>query len=227
MAKPPADADPDKFIIGSGTYSSLLTARVVCNGGAAIIQPAPVPVAMIAVVDLIFIAFFIGFSWVLKHFSHGEAGPLVIYVVPIAIGFMTCIGFTVLVYYSFSREQRLGVWLIFDRATEAVTLPRENICFQRNEIVHLQYITTKRLGWGRVTNNQRLSELNLITCRNGQHQRWPLLRSIYNVKAFDYLLRPIAENTNLPIVRVTDEWLGWKTTEKPYDETSFKLENRS
>jgi hypothetical protein len=90
------------------------------------------------------------------------------------------------------------------------------VAFDPHEIVHLQYITTKRLDWGRVANNVRLSELNLVTCRDGLPKRWPLLRSIYNVKAFDRLLKPLMENTNLPVVRVKDEWLGWRVSEAPY-----------
>ena len=65
-------------------------------------------------------------------------------------------------------------------------------------------------------NNERLSELNLITCRQGVRNRWPLLRSIFNVKAFDRMLKPLIEHTDLPVVRVEDEWLGWNVSERPY-----------
>jgi hypothetical protein len=106
--------------------------------------------------------------------------------------------------------------MIYEKSTGRVTLPREGVSFERHEIVHVQYVTTKRLDWGGVINNDRLSELNLITCRDGERKRWPLLRSIFNIKAFDRLLKPLLEHTDLPVMRVEDQWLGWKITEKPY-----------
>jgi hypothetical protein len=50
----------------------------------------------------------------------------------------------------------------------------------------------------------------------GVRKRWPLLRSIFNVKAFDRMLKPLIEHTDLPVVRVEDEWLGWNVSERPY-----------
>ena len=53
-----------------------------------------------------------------------------------------------------------------------------------------------------------LSELNLITYRDGVRKRGPLLRSRCNVGAFDRLLKSLLRNTDLPVVRVQDEWMG-------------------
>jgi hypothetical protein len=50
--------------------------------------------------------------------------------------------------------------LIYDTKTGGIELPRQREVFNRDEIVHLQCISTKRLDWGGVVNNQRLSELN-------------------------------------------------------------------
>jgi hypothetical protein len=65
-------------------------------------------------------------------------------------------------------------------------------------------------------NIQRLSELNLISSCDGVRKRWPLLRSTVGLKDFDHVLKPLVENTDLPVVRVQDQWLGWRVTETPY-----------
>ena len=145
-----------------------------------------------------------------------DHGPLITYGVPAGIGLLTCALFTGTTYYRFSRDLRSGPWLAYDTKARRIELPREGEIFDRDEVVQLQYITTKRLDWGGVINNERLSELNLITCRDGIRKRWPLLRSIADVRAFDGLLGPLLAQTDLPVVRVEDEWLGWKVTERPY-----------
>jgi hypothetical protein len=221
MAKPPPDADPEKFIIGHGVYSNLQIARPYHDDCVFRIDPTPMPVLSIVIYNLVFIGFFYGFHWALKHLTHGEAGRWAVYGAPIGIGLMTCGLFTVVVYRSFANARRSGPWFIYDKVVGRVELPREGgVRFDRHEVVHLQYITTKRLDWGGVVNNERLSELNLITCRDGTRKRWPLLRSIFTVKAFDRILKPLVENTDLPVVRVQDEWLGWRVTEMPYGRTA-------
>ncbi len=221
MAKPPADADPEKFVLGRGHYSNFETACPYHDDRVFRIDPTPVPVWSTIIYNLIFIGAFYGLHLLLKHLMGGEADARMVYGAPIGVGLTTCGLFTLVVYRSFANARRLGPWLIYDKATRRVELPREGgLTFDRHEIVHLQYITTKRLDWGGVLNNERLSELNLITNRDGVRRRWPLLRSIFTVKAFDRVLKPLAENTDLPVVRVQDEWLGWRVTETPYGGTA-------
>src|SRR5262249_45894899 len=121
--------------------------------------------------------------------------------------------FTIVVYHSFAHANRLGPWLVFHKADGRVELPREPATFARNEIVHIQYITTRHLGWGV---GERFSELNLVTCQNGTRKGWPLLQSTFTTGAFGGVLRSLTENTDLPVVRVKDRWFGWQTTEQPY-----------
>jgi hypothetical protein len=219
MAKPPVDTDPERFIIGRGVYSNLQVARPYYDERVFRIEPAPMPVQSIALCNLFFAVIFAGFGWAIHHLTHGQAGAWLSYGASLSIGLLTCLVFTALAYSSFDEPRRLGPWLVYDKATGEVNLPREGVRFRRHEIVHLQYITTKRLQFARVTNNSRLSELNLITCRDGVRQRWPLLRSVFTDKAFDRILHPLTRETDLPVVRVQDEWLGWNTTETPYGGT--------
>lgn len=220
MAKPPADADPERSIIGRGRYDNLQTAHPFSDERVFRIAPRPMPMWSIMVYNSVFAAFFCGVHWAVKHFSDGQAEAWKVYGVPIGVGLMTCGLFTAIVYHSFRKAIRLGPWLVYDKLTGRVDLPREGVSFDRQEIVHVQYITTKRLDWGGVLNDDRPSELNLVTCRDGERRRWPLLRSILNVRAFDWILKPLIRETGLPVVRVKDEWLGWETTETPYKGTA-------
>jgi len=220
MAKPPPDADPEKFIIGRGVYSNLQTATPVFANGVFRLGPTPMPVWTIVIYNIVFAAFCFGFYWILEYHTHGDAVPWAVYGAPIGVGLFTCTVFTVVVCVSFANANRLGPWLIYDTKAGRVELRRERETFERNEIVYIQYITIKHLDYGRVVSNWRPSELNLITCRGGVRKRWPLLRSIFNVNAFDRMLEPLIEHTDLPVVRVKDEWLGWNVTERPYGRTA-------
>jgi hypothetical protein len=217
MAKPPADADPEKFIIGDGNYDNLQTATGLFVNGVFQLAPTPMPVPTIVIYNIFFAAVSYGLYWLVKYHTGGDAGLWV--VAPMGIGLLTCMLFTVITYLSFAKANRLGPWLIYHTKGGRVELPRQRETFERDEIVHLQYITTKRLDWGGVVNNDRLTELNLITCRQGVRKRWPLLRSIAG-NAFDRILRPLVEYTDLPVVRVEDEWLGWNVSERPYGRTA-------
>ncbi len=220
MAKPPADTDPERFIIGRGSYDNLRTAIPFSDERVFRIDPRPMPVWSIIVYNGVFAAFFYGVHWTVEHFAGGEAEAWMVYGVPIGLGLITCGLFTAIVYHLFDKARRLGPWLVYDKETGRVDVPREGVSFDRAEIVHVQYITTKRLDWGDVLNNDQLSELNLVTCRDGVRKRWPLLRSNFNIRAFDWLLKPLVHETELPVVRVRDKWLGWETTETPYKGTT-------
>ena len=214
MSKPPVNADPEKFILGDGMYTNLQTAGSYADERIFRIEPSPLPLGSVLTVNLIFANHFFGFHWMMRQFSqlpHGP-GPWVVYGAPVGIGLTTCGLLNGIVYYSFAKARRLGPWLVYDKASGQVELPRENIRFERREIVLVQYITTKRLDQG----GDRLSELNLITLRDGTRKRWPLLRSTLQSKAFDQVLQPLLAHTDLPVVRVEDKWLGWDVMEKPY-----------
>jgi hypothetical protein len=167
MSIPPPDANPENFLLGTGGYHNLRTARPYNDEQVFRIDPAPI------------------------------------------------IAFSSVVLYSYANARRLGPWLIYDKATGRVTLPRERVTFERQEIVHVQYITTRMFDRQGSSDGERSSEINLVTCRDGHRKRWPLLRSIANMRAFKYILKPLLKNTNLPVMRV-EGGRGWTVTEKPY-----------
>jgi hypothetical protein len=216
MAKPPPDADPEKFILGKGTYSNQITYRAIHDETTFRIEPAPMPVASIIVHNVIFVAFFYGMYRLINAVDNRFADEAWKLYAPLGVGLLTCVVYTLATWYFAAQALRLGTWLIYDKRDGSVTLPREGERFARNEIVHVQYVTTKSLSWGGAINNDRRSELNLVTERDGDRRRWPLLRSIANVWAFDRFLKSVIAHTDLPIMRVEDEHWGWKITEKPF-----------
>lgn len=214
MSGPPADLDPEDFIICQGTYASWATWRAVSDGQTFRIEPLPVPIKSIAACNLLFLVVCFGFYWVLRYHTHGQAGAWAV-IAPLAIALLTCGTFTGATVWIFQRERRLGPWLIYEAASGRVHLPREGVVFQRAEIICFQDITTKLLQWPGFGNNQRRSELNLITARAGSRRRWPLLRSSNTIRAFESVVKPLIAQTGLPVVRISDELLGWRLTKQP------------
>jgi hypothetical protein len=215
MTASETDLDADKFIFGEGAYINLPTARPSADSNEFRIEPAPIPLDTIVAMNALFVVFFGALIAFLIAYS--KESMLWRCYVPLGIGLTTSASFTGIVYYQFSTELRRGPMLIFDKRSERVRLPRLNLEFQREEVVHLQYITTKRLQFkGRIENDQ-LSELNIVTQLGEAKERWPLLRSLITHRAFDQVLQAVLRETDLPIVRVTDEWLGWSVTETPYE----------
>jgi hypothetical protein len=214
MSKPPPDVDPEKFIIGRGSYHNLEIARLYDDDNVFRIDPAPMPVAWIVFLNLVFVVFFGEPYWLAGRAADGIQTFEKVSIIGIAL--LVSGGFTAGAVYTFRKAKRLGLWLIYDKRTKRVALPRENVSFARDEIVQLQYITTKDLSWGDDAGNEQRTELNLITIQNGERTRWPLLQSIFTNKAFDNVLKPLVAQTDLPVVRIQDKWLGWRVTERPW-----------
>jgi hypothetical protein len=210
---PPKEVDPEKFILG-GSYDNLITFRPYGDENVVRIDPGPVPYLTIIIYNVVFIAFFYGAYWLIKN--HGiDQRPIIVYGVPVTVGLVTCVGFTALTWHRFSKEYQRGPWLIYHKKTERIELPREKLSFDLDEVIHLQFITTKRLNRDH-PDSDRFSELNLITMRDGNRKRWPILKSMFWDKIFDKVLKPILEETKIPVVRIENNWMGWETTEKPY-----------
>jgi hypothetical protein len=216
MGKPPDDVNPEHFIIGRGSYSNLRLAVPYADEREFRIDPAPMPRKAIIFMNLVFIVFYSGFHWVAKNWPGEQAHFLIVYVLPFVMCLLTCVGVTWITLWFHTRAQKRGPWLVYDKATRRVTLPREQVEFDFQDVVHLQYITTKRLDLGRVTNNDSCSELNIVTSRNGERERWHLLNSWANVLAFEYLVRPLVEQTDIPVVRIKDQMFGWDVTVEPF-----------
>ncbi len=99
MAKPPDNANPEKFIIGRGSYTNLRTAVPFDDKNEFRIDPAPMPITSIVILNTVFIAFFGAFYWVCS--TYGDASKPLIAPATIGIGTITCVLFSAFTYYSF------------------------------------------------------------------------------------------------------------------------------
>lgn len=213
------EIDPEKFVIGEGHYTNQRTAKAIDSNREFILEPYPITQAFVGVfiMDMLIAFVFGGIAWLASTFLRRAMQDDLPYFLALVFltGIATCILYSVWSMCEFVREKERGTILIYDKFTEEVKLPRHGMQFSIDEVLHLQYVTTKRLQTGTIVNNDRISELNLVTIVDGQRKRWPLLRSIAGINAFDYLVKPVLQHTTLNVVRVKDEAFGWKITETP------------
>jgi hypothetical protein len=203
--------DPETYIIGDGAYHNLQLAQAFDDAHIFRIEAAPIPFTSVVGFNAMIVAAMIAFHLVFKH-AEPTGALWLVYAGPITVGLLTCGVFNGIAYWSFTSAHRKGDWLVYDKEKHRLELAREQLSFDLDEIVHLQYITTRRLTDGNRSQRELLSELNLITNQSGQRKRWPILRSSLSDKAFDELLRPLAQCTELPIVRIKEHWWSGEIT---------------
>lgn len=225
MANDRLQLDPEKFVIGEGCYTNQCSAMATANDHELVIRPYPLKQVVIgvaitnALMALVFGVIGWIHAWVRKSVPFDT--DFFQLMVPV-VGILTCIGYTVITLYTAIKEKERGPVLVFNKSTEEVTLPRDGVRLSSNQVMHLQYITTKRLQTGSIINNDRMSELNLIAMVDGQRKRFPLLRLIGATNDFSYIVQPVLQHTTLDVVRITDTLYGWDVTE-----TSMRHDSRT
>jgi hypothetical protein len=183
------------------------------------IDAAPMPWDTLICTNLLFAAAFYGFHLLLKHLSLAPGGPsqFFAYAAPIGMFLVTCAGFTAALCYSVGGNP----WLVYDKVTKRVDLPRRGVSFSRQEVVNLEYKTLMQHG----PNGKDVKpswRLSLVTCRNGELKKWSLVPStIFLATGFEYFLVPLTRETDLPVVRIgknTGTWdrLYTETPARPY-----------
>ena len=75
MGKPPADANPEQFIIGRGLYGNFNTARVFHDEHAVRLDPAPLPVFTVVCANVIFAVFFFGWHCIVEYLGDPKDAP--------------------------------------------------------------------------------------------------------------------------------------------------------
>ncbi|MEM9790044.1 MAG: hypothetical protein AAF842_06520 [Planctomycetota bacterium] len=213
MFKPPPDVDRDRFVIGKGVYGQWRTAGLYRDTRVVRIDPKPPPYTYLVLFTLVLASIFAGFCWLITRLEELVEIWSWFYPLILTLGTASTITPPIIILLVHRVAMRHGTWFVYDRMTRRVTLPRSGETFDANEIVHLEYITTKRV---QSRSNTRVTELNLVTNRDGRRQRWHLLSSIYLYRAFDDLLKPLIEETGLPAVRMTDTMFGWEVAQRPY-----------
>lgn len=102
------------------------------------------------------------------------------------------------------RAKKLGPLLIFEKATGAVVLPRQNLLIKRDQIVFVQVITGYE---GDKPSGAEYTEINFITQIDGQRMRWPIASRLQN---YQKLVRPVLKRmvveTDLPMKLYRQKW---------------------
>jgi hypothetical protein len=142
-----------------------------------------------------------GISWILAEYSKRHNEPwkhALLWACCICIGLLVT---TILGLLQVSEIKR-GPWLIYDRALQTIRLPRLGESFARGELLQLQNVTGYLAVELESSEPQQHSELILVTCRNGQVQRWTIMASQATHLAYSKFLDPLAEALDLPVVRI-------------------------
>ncbi len=212
--------DSELSLIGEGLYCNWLVAAPYSDGRYFRIVPKPFPVLTVAIMNLLFAAFFYGFHWAATTFT--DASVLFASVAPLGIGLVTCVAFTGVLYLTFRSAQKRGPWLEYDKWRKKVRLPREGLTFELDEVVYLQDVQStqkERIGPG--ITYYHLSELNLVTCKDGRRKRWNLLNSnrddsLAGRSPFAKILDAVVRQTPIPVYQVRKRWLHTETPVRPY-----------
>lgn len=217
--RPPENLNPENFVIGQTSYDPFVVAVATNDDNEFRLHPAPVPLLSMILNSglwMVAVAGFIRlFSWSAGRF--GEP-PLFAYIIISLIGGIGCFFHTLFPWFRFRYEQRHGTWLAYDKTSRRVRLPRHAQEFGLREIVYLQYVTTKKLEPYEKGEEYQLTELNLVTCKDGERKRWPLLKTSSKSRdAFGHLLRLLIQSTEIPVVRFRDSRRGWEVTVEPYN----------
>lgn len=218
MSKPSIRADSINAIVEPSDYDRL-ESRPYSDDYVFRIDPPPLAWPTIIGMNLLIVAFCYGFHWVAKHYI-AEPGIVFLYIGPIGIGVWTCLIITAVFCFSSS-----GVpWLVYDKATGSVKLPRKKLNFDRKEVVRIEYIATRHyyspIDRESYSVPRKSWRLYLVTCRNGVEKHWSLMHNYLFVnKPLDRILMSLVHETDLPVVQVhnyQDQQLRETLTQSPY-----------
>jgi hypothetical protein len=224
MVKRPPDLDPENFVLGQGWYAQRRSAVPYADDSQFRFDPAPIPPfpwLMLLVLNTVYMLFFGSFIWFAQTHRDPAVSRLTVNILITAIGLMTCgctVGSVMLGRWFGAREIALGPSLVYEKSTRRVSLPRLHLDFDFTEVVHLQYVSTGLLQDPRsaLSPPHPVSELNMVTIRDGKRQRRNVLKSSDPIGAFEYLLDPLVEQTDIPVVHMTETAGNWKVWIRPF-----------
>lgn len=197
----------EHMLIDAGSYHTLRTSAVRENGEQLCIVPKSLPVLPLILNNLLVAVIFAGFLW--AGIEYGEMRPYgSLMVAVVLLGVLTCGLLTLFFIYAYRKENQSGPWLVIEKATGRVTLPRDGLAFDREQIVHLQYVTgytTEEYVRGEIVTTQQ-SELNLLTCIDGHRKRWPIMRTL-GTGGLGKIAKRILKSTDVPLVRCKQHML--------------------
>src|ERR1700722_1343795 len=173
MVQRPPDSHPENFILGKGSYTGRRAATPHADESQFRFDPAPIPPirwSLMIGLNTLYVLFFAGFIWILRTHRDPDVNLSAANVLISAICLMTCggtVGLLMFERWLAVRDKRQGPWLVYEKSTRRVSLPRLHLNFDRTEVDHLQYVSTDSLQNPRsaVSPPRPVSELNLVTLR--------------------------------------------------------------
>jgi hypothetical protein len=224
MVKRPPDLDLENFVLGKGWYTGRRAAVPYADERQFRIDAAPIPPirwSMMIGLNTFYVLFFAGFIWFSRTHRDPDVSMSTVNALISGICLLTCgvtVGLLMFERWLGVWDKAKGPWLVYEKCTRRVSLPRLPLDFEFTEVVHLQYVSTGLLQNPRsaISPARAVSELNLVTIRDGKRERWNLLNSSYPFGAFEYLLHPLVEQTDIPVVRITETGGNWKVWIRPF-----------
>ena len=176
------------------------------------IDPAPYPTGAVVGMNLMCLAAAVGLHFFFRNEADAPQERWLWYAVPAGAALLGGGGFTAFVSWESWLDRRRGTWLVYEKETRRVRLPRYGEEFDLAEVVHLQDLVGPERGSGPLS--EPWADLSVITCRNGERRRWLLMK--YDGAGFDSILRPLAGATPIPVVRIRHKRFGCGVTIEPF-----------
>ncbi len=205
--------DRDQLVTGKCTSSYV----VLCDDEILRIDPPPTPTWFQSIIGLALVAATVASLWfpvltelaafTRQNWIWGAA------FVTLALLLLACF-----IYQNVKKtpdSPKTRSLLAINRQTGHVALPRLKRSFPFKEVVHFQYITTRQIyteeGSDKEYYRDGGSELNLVTCINGETKRWPLINDHSDEsEALSRVAHKIKTQTPLKVVRVKHRWNSWE-----------------
>ena len=197
----------DQFdkIIGEGPYDNIDLSEVESDRQQLQIKVRSFPLLAVIILNIVFICFFGGFSYLAynssNQFELGKQIPI------ISIYFITAGLFTLFVKLKHQKETSKGTYFIYNKKEKYILLPRQDLKFSASQVDQIQYISTKY-------NDSIVSELNIIIDQNNEQVRYPILKHVAGMNAFPKILKALKEETNFMIVRTEESIFKGKIRKK-------------
>lgn len=122
----------------------------------------------------------------------------------ILIALISTIGiFVPFIWFLNRQAKKIGPLFIYEKQTGSIVLPKQNLVFDRKQILFVQIIT------GYEGNNRagmEYTEVNLVTKVDGKRMRWPVVGRIVNYGKVKGVFRKMIAETDLPVMRYRQKW---------------------
>jgi hypothetical protein len=163
------------------------------------IVPISFPWRAVIILNTLFVIFAVGWIFAGFRFAAADQHPLIL-ISGISVGLLTCLFFTTFVHYRFRSERARGPWLIFDRASAMLSLPREKRRFPVSQ-THLQFLYVQ--GYSHDEGSELQLVADLPAADGTTQQAFLLMTSIFGEGGpIETLAQAIQTHTPIKVLRI-------------------------